>query len=89
MAEPRLIELIYIGEHFYDESEYRMSSVYSEDGVMYEWRTIKAALIDGHAVSIRQARQYELDQYEAMLSRMKRKMEANERQGYDAHRENT
>jgi hypothetical protein len=68
------MNLIYIGDHFYGESNTMMSPIYTEDGRRSDWGLVQCALRDGKTVSIRPATQQERDFYEAQLSRMKRQL---------------
>lgn len=70
------MKLIYIGDHFYQESGTAMSPIYTEDGQRSDWGFVQVALRKGESVSIRQATQQELDHYEATLSRFKRKRDS-------------
>ena len=71
------VSLVYIGDHFYGESGTMMSPIYTEDGRRYDWGFVQVALSNGGSISIRQATPQERDRYEAMLSRMKRKHQAD------------
>ena len=69
------VELIYIGENFYRESETSMSSIYTVDGKRYDWGFVDSALQQGKTVNIRPATTLELNHYEAELNRIRRKRE--------------
>lgn len=70
-----MINLVFIGDHFYSESGSAMSPLYTEEGRRYDFSLIQRDLAAGKEVRIRQATQAEKDKYEARLSRMKRDIE--------------
>ena len=69
------MNLIYIGDHFYRESQSMMSPIYTEDGRRMDWGFVQCALRDGQDVNIRQATPTELDGYKAKLARLKRELD--------------
>ena len=66
------MKLIYIGKHFYPESNGEMSPLYTETGERFSLGEISTHLDSGGSVEIRQATGPELDYYEARLSRLRR-----------------
>ncbi len=68
-----IIELIYIGDHFYRESGSAMSSIYTVEGHRSDWGFVQRDLREGHTINIRPATRLELNHYEAMLNQMRRK----------------
>lgn len=59
------IQVIYLGDHFYQQSKSLMSSLYTDDGRRFDLGGIKCALSNGQSVNIRPATQAELEIYEA------------------------
>jgi hypothetical protein len=62
-----MLTLIYIGDHFYEESGTAMSSVYSDVGERFDWGKIKNVLRTGTPVTIRPATVSERARYAAQL----------------------
>ena len=65
-----MIRLVYLGPHFYRESNTIMSALTTEGGDRYDYGKLQGALEDGEDVSIRQATPEELvvaDNYLAEL----------------------
>lgn len=73
------MKLIYIGDHFYRESNTMMSPIYMEDGCRSDWGKVEIALRNGHEVHIRQATEAERSHYESrlFLYKSKRKQRPN------------
>jgi hypothetical protein len=63
------IELIYIGDHYYEQSRSMMSPIYTIRGERYDWGYIQIDLANGHEVSIRQATPMERAFYDNLLAR--------------------
>ena len=61
------MKLIYIGRHFYDRSNTRMSCLYTENGLRSDWCKVENALEDGENVEIRQPKPAEIAKYTKML----------------------
>lgn len=68
------MDLIYIGDHFYEKSGTAMSSLYSTAGYRSDWGFVKSALRDGSAVNIRPATAKEKIHYEKRLKILLRKI---------------
>ena len=66
------MELIFIGEHFYRESNTIMSSLYDTQGYRKDWGAISSALAAGESVSIRPATDAELCNFERFLRNIKK-----------------
>ena len=67
------MKLIYIGDHFYEESKSYMSSIYDTDGARQDWGKVQVALRNGERVSIRPATSQELVRYEIKLRALKQR----------------
>lgn len=65
------MKLIFIGDHFYEESRSTMSSLYTEEGARSDWGKVQHALRNGEAVSIRPANASEYGEYEKRLRALK------------------
>ena len=61
------MELIYIGDKFYNESSSVMSCLYTTDGARSDWCFVNVALRNGENVRIRQATTRELKKYQRKL----------------------
>lgn len=55
-----IVNVFYIGDHFYLSSGTIMSSIYLENGIRTDWGKIQIALREGKDVRIRQATDAEL-----------------------------
>jgi len=64
------MELIYIGDHFYKDSQTVMSPIYTVDGARSDWGFVKIALQSGESVHIRQATEKEISYYTNRLNNM-------------------
>jgi hypothetical protein len=62
------MKLVYIGNHFYRDSNTKMSCIYTENGERSDWGKVQIALDKGHTVEIRPATKDELDFYNKKLS---------------------
>jgi hypothetical protein len=62
------ITLIFIGDDFYLKSKTRMGSLYTLDGIRFDWGKVNAALKNGAQVDIRPAAPVELDYFNKMLA---------------------
>jgi len=62
------IKLIFIGREFYNKSNTRMASLYTEDWEHSDWAYVETALAEGHRVSIRPAKQGELQLAQRVLN---------------------
>lgn len=65
-----MINLIYVGEHFYRESKSIMSSIYTEDGRRYDWGFVQMELRNGNSVTIRPATEEELSKFQEKLAEL-------------------
>lgn len=74
--EKRLIEVIYLADHFYNESHSAMSPIYLTTGERYDWGFLQRDLSDGHDVHIRQATNDEYGYYERKLRKKKKDLAA-------------
>jgi hypothetical protein len=73
------MELIYIGERFYRDSQTMMSSIYDIEGGRQDWGKVQIALQRGESVHIRPATPGEMTHYENLLvMRIKQIKEAKE-----------
>ncbi len=61
------MELIYIGDEFYNKSRTLMSSIYTIDGNRSNWAFVKVALGSGESVHIRPATKTEIAPYKRRL----------------------
>lgn len=68
------MELIYIGDHFYDESKSIMSPIYTVEGNRSDWGFVQIALKNGDSVHIRQATKEEKKYYENRLAGLKQSL---------------
>ena len=66
------MELIYIGDRFYNESNSMMSSIYDIHGNRQDWGFVQIALCNGESVHIRPATDAELISYEKALIEIKK-----------------
>lgn len=66
------MELIYIGDHFYNESSTIMSSIYTVDGERFHWGFVQASLKEGKNINIRQASKIEMDYFDRKLMKLKK-----------------
>lgn len=69
------VKLVYIGDHFYNDSGSMMSMLYTEDGARYDYGFMACDLRDGKKITIRQATVGEQDKYEAELKRLIKRRE--------------
>lgn len=69
------IKLIYIGDHFYNDSGSMMSPLYTESGARYDYGFMACDLRDGKKITIRQATVGEQDKYEAELQQLIKRKE--------------
>jgi hypothetical protein len=76
------MELIYIGERFYRDSQTMMSSIYDIDGKRQDWGKIQIDLENGESVHIRQATEGEMIFYEGELAFLV--AQRKKREGQDA-----
>lgn len=65
--------LIFIGSKFYSESGTIMSCVYTEAGERFDWGFLEVGLEKGIFYNIRPATKKELDMYEQVLTKLKKK----------------
>lgn len=65
------MELIYIGDHFYNESKSIMSPIYDVEGRRQDWGFVQVALRNGKSVHIRQATDAERAHYQRRLAELK------------------
>jgi len=72
------MNLIYIGDKFYGESDSIMSPIYTESGQRSDWGFVQLALRKGDSVHIRQATPMEREFYEDQLNRLKSKRKERE-----------
>lgn len=68
------MELIFIGDKFYNESGSIMSSIYTVDGERSDWGFVQIALSAGKSVHIRPATKDELLPYNLKLAEIKLRM---------------
>jgi len=73
------MELIFIGDHFYRESNTMMSSIYDIKGNRQDWGTVGNALRSGDSISIRPATDAEIGKFERYLRELKRSDEATQK----------
>ncbi len=64
------MELIYIGNRFYNESKSVMSCVYDINGNRSDWGFVEIALRRGESVHIRPATELECGLYEKRLAKI-------------------
>jgi len=67
------MELIYIGDKFYPESNSILSPIYEINGSRCDWGFVQIALLKGDYVHIRQATKEEKIFYEKKLLELKEK----------------
>lgn len=65
------MELIYIGDNFYQESRTQMSSLYTVEGRRSDWGFVNVALRNGETVHIRQSTKEEKKYYHNKLKQIK------------------
>ena len=67
------MELIYIGDKFYQRSKTLMSSIYTVEGERSDWGFVEVALKNGESVHIRPATEVEKLLYEERLKEWEKK----------------
>ena len=72
------MNLIYIGDKFYRESQTMMASLYTENGKRYDWGFVGRALENGEEIHIRQANKTEIDYYNKKLKELREKRVSND-----------
>lgn len=72
-----VVRLIHIGNAFYHQSGTVMSSLYTEDGLRYDWGLVDRAVERGDRVEIRPATHAERVHYQRELSRLLKKWECS------------
>lgn len=65
------MNLIYIGEEFYERSKSKMSSIYTEEGTRSDWGYVELFLRNGGTVYIRPATKIEKNFYLQKLEALK------------------
>ena len=66
------MELIFIGNKFYNESKTIMSPIYTVEGERSDWGFVQIALQNGESVHIRPATQREIVPYIERLNQLKK-----------------
>lgn len=69
------LELIFIGNRFYDQSRTMMSCIYTIDGQRSDWGQVQIALTAGETVNIRPANRVELQHYQEKLDKLNKSNE--------------
>lgn len=73
VPKPKTIKLVHIGDRFYRDSYTAMSSLYTEDGIRFDYGFVQIELAKGNNVTIRQATPKELIKYEKFLAKCRKR----------------